>query len=432
MIDTNDSEFLSRIEDKSLLSKVMPGAAAAAMINAGDIIGISGFTPCGYPKITMHELAERMKQTPFQVDIWTGASTGSQIDTELVAVNGVRVRMPYQTNANLRKAINNGQVSYYDLHLSHVAQQVRAGFFTNVKGERVTGPDFAVVEACKIGPNGEIYPTTAIGNSPVYVDTAKKVIVEVNTTQPLGLVGMADIYMRKNPPHCEPIPILHAGDRIGKPYIKCDPSKIVAIVPCDMPDVTRALAPLDDDAEAMGNNLVEFLTNEVKHGRLPENLLPLQSGVGNVANAVIHGLVESRFKNLSVYTEVIQDGMFELIDKDKIDMISGTSLSPSPEGLKRFYDNIEKYNKKIVLRPQEISNNGEVVRRIGVIGMNTALEMDIYGHVNSTHVTGTKLMNGIGGSGDFARNAFLSCFFCHSSAKGGKISAVVPIAEGSA
>ena len=382
MIDTNDSEFLSRIEDKSLLSKVMPGAAAAAMINAGDIIGISGFTPCGYPKITMHELAERMKQTPFQVDIWTGASTGSQIDTELVAVNGVRVRMPYQTNANLRKAINNGQVSYYDLHLSHVAQQVRAGFFTNVKGERVTGPDFAVVEACKIGPNGEIYPTTAIGNSPVYVDTAKKVIVEVNTNQPLGLVGMADIYMRKNPPHCEPIPILHAGDRIGKPYIKCDPSKIVAIVPCDMPDVTRALAPLDDDAEAMGNNLVEFLTNEVKHGRLPENLLPLQSGVGNVANAVIHGLVESQFKNLSVYTEVIQDGMFELIDKDKIDMISGTSLSPSPEGLKRFYDNIEKYNKKIVLRPQEISNNGEVVRRIGVIGMNTALEMDIYGHVN--------------------------------------------------
>lgn len=427
MIDTNDSEFLSRIESADLKAKICDAKTAAAMIQAGDILGISGFTPCGYPKITMHELAERMKETPFQVDVWTGASTGSQIDTELVAVNGIRNRMPYQTNANLRKAINAGKVNYYDLHLSHVAQQIRAGFFTNVKGEHVTGPDFAVVEVCKIGPNGELYPTTAIGNSPVYVDTAKKVIVEVNTTQPLELAGMADIYMRKNPPFCEPIPILHAGDRVGTPYIPCDPSKIVAIVPCDLPDVTRALAPLDDDAEAMGNNLVDFLKNEVKHGRLPENLLPLQSGVGNVANAVIHGLVESDFKNLSVYTEVIQDGMFDLIDKDKIDMISGTSLSPSPDGLKRFYANIEKYNKKIVLRPQEISNNGEVVRRIGVIGMNTALEMDIYGHVNSTHVTGTKLMNGIGGSGDFARNAFLSCFFCHSTTKGGKISAVVPM-----
>ena len=170
MIDTNDSEFLSRIEDKALLSKVCDGKAAAAMINPGDILGISGFTPCGYPKITMHELAERMKETPFQVDIWTGASTGSQIDGELVAVNGVRNRMPYQTNANLRKAINAGQVNYFDLHLSHVAQQVRAGFFTNAKGERVYGPDIAVVEVCKIGPNGELYTTTAIGNSPVYVE----------------------------------------------------------------------------------------------------------------------------------------------------------------------------------------------------------------------------------------------------------------------
>lgn len=426
-MELNDSEFLSRIESEALRSKICSAKDAAALIKGGDILGISGFTPCGYPKDTMHELAERMKETPFQVDIWTGASTGSQIDGELIAANGVRLRMPYQTNANLRKAINAGGVSYFDLHLSHVAQQVRAGFFTNAAGERVYGPDFAVVEVCKIGPNGELYTTTAIGNSPVFVDTAKKVIVEVNVTQPLGLVGMADIYMRKNPPHCEPIPIVKPGDRIGTPYIPCDPEKIVAVVPCDKPDVTRALAPLDDDAEAMGNNLIDFLKNEVAHGRLPENLLPLQSGVGNVANAVIHGLVESDFKNLTVYTEVIQDGMFDLIDRDKIDVISGTSLSPSPDGLKRFYDNIETYRKKIILRPQEISNNGEVVRRIGVIGMNTALEMDIYGHVNSTHTSGTKLMNGIGGSGDFARNAFLSCFFCHSTAKGGAISAVVPM-----
>lgn len=430
MIDVNDSEFLSRIEDKGLLSKVCDAKKAAAMIQPGDILGISGFTPCGYPKITLHELAERMKEIPFQVDIWTGASTGSQIDTELVAVNGVRNRMPYQTNANLRKAINTGQINYFDLHLSHVAQQIREGFFTNVKGEHVTGPDYAIVEACKIvNKDGKvgIVPTTAIGNSPVFVSQGRKVIIEVNVTQPVALEGMADIYEVENPPFRKPIPIVKAGDRIGTTYIPVDPDKIAAIVPCDLPDVTRSLAPLDDDAERMGNNLVDFLKNEVKHGRLPENLLPLQSGVGNVANAVINGLVHSDFKNLSVYTEVIQDGMFDLIDEGKIDMISGTSLSPSPDGLKRFYANIDKYSKKIILRPQEISNNGEVARRIGVIAMNTALEMDIYGHVNSTHVTGTKLMNGIGGSGDFARNGALSCFFCHSVAKGGKISAVVPM-----
>lgn len=429
MIDTNDSEFLSRIEDKELLSKVCDAKTAAAMIQAGDILGISGFTPCGYPKVTMHELAERMKETPFQVDIWTGASTGSQIDGELVKANGVRVRMPYQTNSDLKNAINTGAIQYFDLHLSHVAQQIREGFFSNVKGEHVTGPDFAVIEACKIvNRNGEIgiVPTTAIGNSPVFVSQAKKVIIEVNTSQPVALDGMSDIYEVVNPPHRQPIPITAAGDRIGKTYIPVDPAKVVAIVPCDLPDVTRPFSPLDDDAIAMGNNLVEFLSNEVKQGRLPENLLPLQSGVGNVANAVINGLVNSPFKNLSVYTEVIQDGMFDLIDEGKIDMISGTSLSPSPEGLKRFYDNIDKYSKKIILRPQEISNNGEVIRRLGLIAMNTALEMDIYGHVNSTHVSGIKMMNGIGGSGDFARNSALSCFFCHSTAKGGAISAVVP------
>lgn len=427
MIDTHDSEFLSRIEDKSLLSKVCDAKTAAAMIGAGDIIGISGFTPCGYPKITMHELAERMKETPFQVDIWSGASTGSQIDKELVEVNGVRLRTPYQTNSVLRKAINVGQLGYCDLHLSHSAQQFREGFFKNAAGENVTGPDFAVIEVCKITKDGGLVLTTAIGNSPVFITQAKKVIIEVNTTQPVALEGMHDIYEMPNPPHRQPIPITSAGDRIGTTAVACDPSKIVAIVPCDLPDVTRDLAPLDDDAILMGNNLVEFLTNEVKQGRMPENLLPLQSGVGNVANAVINGLVRSDFKNLSVYTEVIQDGMFDLIDAGKIDMISGTSLSPSPAGLKRFYDNIETYRKKIILRPQEISNNGEVARRIGVVAMNTALEMDIYGHVNSTHISGTKMMNGIGGSGDFARNGFLSCFFCHSTAKGGAISAVVPM-----
>ena len=67
-----------------------------------------------------------------------------------------------------------------------------------------------------------------------------------------------------------------------------------------------------------------------------------------------------------------------------------------------------------------------LVRRLGVISMNTALEFDIYGNVNSTHVCGTRMMNGIGGSGDFTRNAYLSFFTCPSTAKGGKISAVVP------
>ena len=157
------------------------------------------------------------------------------------------------------------------------------------------------------------------------------------------------------------------GDRIGTDAIPCDPEKIVAIVPCDIPDTTRPLAPIDDDAKAMSQHLIEFFQEEIKGGRLPENLLPLQSGVGSVANAVISGLAKGPFTNLSIFTEVIQDGMFDLIDADKVTVCSGTALSPSPEGLKRFYNNIDEYRKKIILRPQEISNNPGIARRLGVI-----------------------------------------------------------------
>jgi len=252
------------------------------------------------------------------------------------------------------------------------------------------------------------------------------VIIEINVSQPLALEGMHDIYVPLDPPHRLPIPITSPADVIGVPYIECDLDKVVAIVPCDITDKVRPLGEIDEDSVKMGEHLVAFLKKEVAAGRLPENLLPLQSGVGSVANAVINGLVNSDFENLSVYTEVIQDGMFDLIDAGKLKVASGTALSPSPDCLKRFYDNVEEYKKFIILRPQEISNNPEVARRIGVIAMNTAIEVDIYGNVNSTHIAGTKIMNGIGGSGDFARNGQLTVFFTTSEAKGGAISSVVP------
>ncbi|TXI25270.1 MAG: propionyl-CoA--succinate CoA transferase, partial [Roseateles sp.] len=58
---------------------------------------------------------------------------------------------------------------------------------------------------------------------------------------------------------------------------------------------------------------------------------------------------------------------------------------------------------------------------------NGLIEADIYGNVNSTHVMGSRIQNGIGGSGDFARNAYLSIFMTPSTAKGGAISCIVPM-----
>ena len=419
MIDIKD-----RICD-AVAGKVMSAEAATDFIHNGDNLGVSGFTPSGYPKAVPLALSERYKGTDFKVNVWTGASVGPEIDQAMVEAGIMDRRLPYQTNGTLRKAINEGKVKYADIHLSHMAQMVRYGFMANRKSV-----DVAIVEVCKINDLGDgkvgLIPTTSMGNSSSYVAGAKKVIVEVNTSQPVGLEGMHDSYVPLDPPYRKPIPIERPEDRIGTPYIPCELDKIVAVVPCDITDKVRPLGEIDEDAKHMGENLVAFFKKEVAEGRLPKNLLPLQSGVGSVANAVINGLVNSDFEDLTVYTEVIQDGMFDLIDAGKLRVASGTALTPSPECQKKFYENLDHYKPYLILRPQEISNSPEVARRIGVIAMNTAIEVDIYGNVNSTHICGTKLINGVGGSGDFARNGYLTVFFTNSLAKGGKISSVVP------
>ena len=370
-------DIKDRVKCAALQGKIVTAYDAALLINPNDKVGISGFTPSGYAKAVPLALAERMEQEPFKIDLWTGASVGDEADGALTRANGINRRFPYQTNGDTRKALNSGAVKYIDMHLSTMAQNVRYG-------------------------------------------------LEVNVSQPLSLVGMHDIYEPLDPPHRKPIPLETPGDRIGTEAIPCDTSKIVAVVPCDVPDTTRPLAPIDDDAKAMSQHLIKFFEQEIAEGRLPKNLLPLQSGVGSVANAVISGLAKGPFTDLSIYTEVIQDGMFDLIDAGKVTVCSGTALSPSPDGLKRFYANIDEYRKKIILRPQEISNNPGIARRIGVIAMNTAIEFDIFGNVNSTHIMGSKMMNGVGGSGDFARSAYLTIFCTNSVAKNGDISSIVP------
>lgn len=415
MMDIKD-----RVRCKGLHAVIMGPEEAADFVKDGFTIGASGFTPSGYPKVVPMEIArrKRISGSPSNLTLWTGASVGPELDGELTTSGALRKRFPYQTNEEIRKAINEGSVLFQDIHLSHCSQNVRYGFFGKI--------DVAIVEAVAITEEGGIVPSTSVGNTPTFVKMADKVIVEVNVCQPLSLEGIHDIYVPADPPHREPIPITKVSDRIGTPYIPCDPSKIVAIVPSNVPDKQRPLAPVDEISAKMARNLLDFLEVEVSSGRLSRDLLPLQSGVGEVANAVLAGFLEWPSENLQVYTEVIQDSMLDLIDRGKVSFASGTSFTPSPEGAKRMYANIDCYRKKVVLRPQEISNHPEVIRRLGVIAMNTAVEVDIYGHINSTMALGSKMINGIGGSGDFARNAYLTVFLTPSTAKEGKISRIVP------
>lgn len=413
-------DFISRIRSSALKSKVMTAKEASLFIQNGMTIATSGFTPSGYPKAVPGAIAERVTEgEKIELTLITGASVGEELDGAF-AKNGITVRrFPYQTNESCRNAINSGAIHYADMHLSHVSQYMDYGFFGNI--------DVAIVEAIAINEDGGIVPSTSLGVAPQAIQNAKVVIVEINTAQPMALEGVHDVYMTEKPPFRKPIPITASGDRIGTTFIPCDPEKIVAIVHSEIKDKVRPLGPIDEDSRAISQHIIAFFKSEVEAGRLPENLLPLQSGVGSVANAVMAGLVESDFTNLSCYTEVIQDCMLDLIDAGKVTVASGTSFTPSQEGLVRLMDNMAHYAKYCVLRPMEISNHPEVARRLGVISMNTAIEVDIYGHVNSTNIMGSRMMNGIGGSGDFTRNAYISIFTTVSTAKGGDISSIVPM-----
>ena len=415
-------EIQRRIRCPELRERIISAEAAAALIQDGMIVGTSGFTPSGYPKAIALALAERVKQSGerLKITVFTGASVGDEIDGALTETGIISRRSPYQTNNTLRKALNTpGGVDYFDEHLILCPQKLRYGFYGKM--------NVALVEACAITEEGGIVPTTSVGNTATFIECADLVLVELNTVQPASLEGFHDIYLLDDPPRRQPIPLTETGQRIGTTYIPCPLEKIAGIVITDIPDSVRPLSEPNAGEVRMAQNIVDFLQAEVKAGRLPDPLPPLQSGVGNVANAVLKGLKNSSFENLSFFSEVIQDAAFELIDCGKFTTVSGTSLTPSAEGLKKFYENVDFYKQHILLRPTEISNHPELARRLGVIAMNTAIEADIYGQVNSTHIMGTRMMNGVGGSGDFARSAYLSIFMTSSVAKDGDISCIVPM-----
>lgn len=410
----------NRIRDPRFLDKITSADEAAKFIKDGMVIATSGFTPSGYPKKVPQALARRKYNgEDIGITLITGASVGDELDGELSRSGVLKRRFPYQTHKDTRQMINDGSIRYQDIHLSHVPQMMSYGFLGNI--------DIAIVEAVGITEEGGIIPSTSVGIAPHAVMLADYVIIEINTQQPESLEGVHDIYITKNPPNREPIPITHPKDRIGRTYMTVDFDKVIAIVESDISDKVRPLGRIDENSRKISNHIIELFKNEVAAGRLPENLLPLQSGVGSVANAVLGGLVDSDFENLTCYTEVIQDSMLDLIDAGKVTVASGTSFTPSEEGLKRLIDGMEHYSKYCILRPMEISNNPEVARRLGVIAMNTAIEVDIYGHINSTNIMGSRMMNGLGGSGDFTRNAYLSIFTTISTAKNGDISSIVPM-----
>lgn len=405
-----------RIHGPRLLEKVITAEQAAALIQPGMTLGFSGFTAVGYPKAIPLAIAAAGKAT--NLHVIAGASAGDELDGALARAGLIARRTPFNISRDLREQINDGTVQFHDEHLDHLPQLVKGGTLGRV--------DFAILECCVVLEDGGIVPTLSVGANDTLAAYSDRILLELNLSHPVSLLGIHDIYTVGKLPHRDCLPILDVSDRIGTNVIPCPIEKIAGIVISDMEDQEPRFFPPDEVSSAIAANIIELLKSEIAVGRLPRDFV-FQSGFGSVGNAVLYGLGNSDFGRLRMFTEVIQDSALQLLINGKIESVSATSLSLSKSGRRLFYKHLEQLQDRVVIRPQDISNDAGIIRRLGVVAMNTAIEADLYGNVNSTHIAGSGMMNGIGGSADFARNALISIFITPSIAKKGAISSLVPM-----
>jgi succinyl-CoA:acetate CoA-transferase len=405
-----------RIRHRESLGKVMTAAEAALLFRDGMLVATSGST-MGYPKSTFLALSERIKkQGGIKIDLLCAGPLSSEIEDDLVDAGGIGTRIGVVGSDKLRAAINRGEVRFIEGRGAQLPLQVKRGWFGPV--------DMAVVEAIGLTREGNIIPSTAVYDSPEWIDAASGVIVEINLNRPMALEGLHDVYQRG----ADPIPIVgNPLKRIGAPYFSVDPSKIKGIVLSDRGDRSSGEVKPDRIGDLIGQHLVDFFHGEVAAGRLSEPLPPIELGVGDLAGHVMRKIGTSDFNHFRFQTPVIMDPVLEIVDAGKVDWVSGTALRLSPKAWERFRADLDRYKSCMVLRPVTICNSPEMIQRLGVIAINGCLEMDLQGQVNSSHVLGSKILSGIAGSYDYSRNGLYSIFVGPSTAKGGKISAIVPM-----
>ena len=407
----------------------LTAAEAAALIHHGDMMGLSGFTPNANPKAIFRELSKRAitlheQGVEFQVGILTGASSCQSVEGDMAVAKAIKFRAPFSTNKDFRTHTNLGEVDYEDMHLGHMAERLRRGFYGEL--------DWAIIEVSDL-EEGEkeckAYLTSAGGIVSTIARLAKRVILEHNQFHNPNSKFLHDTWEPRECWEGREVMDIHAPyDRIGKNYVSIPAKKIVGVIESYIPEEARAFKEPDEQTMQIGLNVAELLANDMKHGRIPRQFLPIQSGVGATGNAVLKALGTSPLiPRFNVYSEVVQDAAIDYMLEGKIIDASATAMTVTNEALQRVYDNMDYFSKHLTIRQSEIANSPEVIRRLGVIALNTAVECDIYGNENSSHICGSALMNGIGGSCDYERNGYLSIFTTPSIAKGGTISAIVPM-----
>jgi len=401
-----------RIRCQELLAKVTSVGGAVKFVRDGMTVGM------GSDLVPFCRELERQEREGrrLRLQLWSGVAF-LNADRRLGKLGAIRRRLGQQVL--LRGPINAGQVEYLDAPLGFFYQSIRAGELGRL--------DLAVVEAVAVTREGNLIPGYRLHDMPNFIQAADRVIVQLSAAYPPAFEGMHDVYLPSNPPREKPIPIWRVEDRAGTPYIPLDPAKVAAVYVSPEPETLEAADAADEVSRRVSHHLITFLRKEVAEGRIPPNLLPMEVGLGGIPTAFLKELGESEFRDLEFYSAVLNDGIVDLMVGGKVRAASGTGFFLSPRGEEKLLRNLEECRKRTVLRPVEISDCPEVISRLGVLALNGALEADIYGNVNSSHVMNGDVVSGVGGAGEFAMNAYLSVILLPSTARGGNVSSLVPM-----
>ena len=401
--------YEDRILSEELKSRIMSPEQAASLIKSGMTIAASGFGT-GYPRLVATALAESRHAT--DLTVIDAACRGERLISAWSRAGIMKKYASFQWSEDCRNTINAGNLEYVDCHLGQLADKLRNGHFGHI--------DYAVLEICKINEDGSFVPGIAGGVVDTMTELADKLILEINLSLPTSLEGVHDLHIPSG------TTFTNMAKKLGVPFCKCSPDKIAAIVICDERENDLVYPTVKPEHTEMAQHVLEVLKGEIASGAIPESF-NFQCGTGVVINCVLMELMKAGFKNLNMYTEVLgEQAMRAMLDGTILDA-STTAMDMTGEGFQLMYDNIDYIKEHLALRSLEFTNGAAPIRGFDLVAMNGALEVDIYGNVNSSHAFGTHMVNGIGGANDFCRNAKIAIFSTMSVSKKGAISRVVPM-----
>lgn len=405
-----------RVRSKSLQTRIMDAARAVErFIPERGSVAFSCMGGSSLAKAVPEALRTSAESgRRYELTLLTGGATTASFEACMAPLH-IRRRFPYLSGP-AREAVNKGVVEFMDPRIGEFPDLVRRGVFTG--GLPI---DVAVIEATAIDEKGRIVPALSLDALPAFADACRHLIVEINTRKP-ELLGLHDLY-RVRPG--VPIPIRDVRDRIGVPYLSVPASRIAAIVLTDRDEEASAAysgtVPAD---RQIAESVAAFLSQEL--GRRGEgSRFALQLGAGPLAAALLEALP---FKDLDIWTEGIPARWADAIG-GKVRGISTTSmyLLPGDEAvLDRLFERLEDVRRHVVLRPYEVANSLEIIARLNVVTIQQAIEVDLFGAANTSHI-GRNAHNGVGGSPDFDRAAGLVIVAMPSTAGEGRFSRIVPV-----